>query len=51
LNGATLDPGVYYLAISNEPIFSNQARAVEFENRVFFLWENSSKMEKDWSGV
>ncbi|MFT7363244.1 MAG: hypothetical protein ACI9UV_001442, partial [Algoriphagus sp.] len=51
LNGATLDPGEYYLAISNEPIFSYQARAVELENRVIFslgkLIQNGKRLE--WS--
>ena len=51
LNGATLDPGEYYLAISNEPIFSYQARVVELENRVIFslgkLIQNGKKLE--WS--
>lgn len=51
LNGATLDPGEYYLAISNEPIFSYQARDFEFENRAVFslgkLIQNGQKLE--WS--
>jgi hypothetical protein len=51
LNGATLDPGEYYLAISNEPIFSYQSRAIELENRVVFslgkLIQNGKRLE--WS--
>jgi len=51
LNGATLDPGEYYLAISNEPIISFKARDFELENRAVFslgkLIKNGKRLE--WS--
>jgi hypothetical protein len=51
LNGATLDPGEHYLAISNEPIISYQAQDFELENRLIFslgkLIQNGKRLE--WS--
>lgn len=51
LNGATLDPSEYYLAISNEPIISYQEQAMELENRLVFslgkLIKNGERLE--WS--